>query len=301
MFISVPENLASFRDVLLYDYSQSSSEDLIFEIELGGGAESFEVKKLYGVRSASMNIAPIVANRYLPVPTTSAEIFATPDCGYGEVVMKCGDEESEMRYFVASKVGLPQRGVVSSLPTSRFVSYGEVDEIWLCVDSAEEVVANLVVSDDGGESSYTYTCEAEGCGLLRFKFDSTLYGLYAKMVKITFEIGGEHFAEASYYYITRPKGSVRMAWIGQSGAIECYTFPVVNSSVLYKDGSQQIEVESAYEPSGVISSLSDMLCSPRVWVMDYGDIIEVEMLSESVDLRTNGELSTITYKIVRYD
>ena len=44
MFTAEPAEYASFRDELLFEYSQEESSDLVFEIELGEDGESAEVK-----------------------------------------------------------------------------------------------------------------------------------------------------------------------------------------------------------------------------------------------------------------
>ncbi len=302
MFVDVPDSLASFRGELSYEYSQEASSDLLFEVQFNGENEFFEVKKLYNAKEATINIAPILANRYLPRPKMEGAIFDEADYGCVSVVMRCGDELSDERLFVASRVELPESGLVSIIPQGRFISYAENDEVWLRVGSGVGIMTAVVeVTDDAGVISYNYSTNCQGATLVRFRFDTKAYSSYAKMAKVKFVCSEEVVCEVNYYYVSRPKMSVRLAWIGRTGAVEYYTFPVINSLLKYRDGSRVVEVESAYESEALIDALSDMIISPRVWLVRGDDVVEVEMMSDRLELNPRGELSTVKYKIAIYD
>ncbi len=301
MFIKEPEAFASFRGELVFEYSQESVEELSFEIELEGSEVVQEVKKLYGVNSASINVAPIIANRFMTTPSSGVTALETPDCGYGLVTLKCGGVSSSSRYFVASKEELPEVGVISSLPTSRFISYGEADEIWIRAQKGREVEVTVECTDEGGVTSVTYEHAVEECGFARFRFNTADFSAYTKIAKVRVVCDGETLEEVSYYYVSRVRGAVRLAWIGAYGAVEHYTFPATNSLTLLKSGIRQYEIESAYEPYGMVNALAEILLSERLWMVCEDVYNEVELLSDVVVLNKNGELSTVEYKIERYD
>ncbi|MFR9603318.1 MAG: hypothetical protein SNG02_05545 [Rikenellaceae bacterium] len=301
MFTKEPEALASFRDELIFEYAQEGSDELTFEIELEGSGSSQEIKKLYGVSSASINVAPYVANKFMTTPSSGESALTTPDCGYAQVTLKCGNDSSSTQYFVASKVELPEEGMISSLPASRFIGYGEADEIWIHAPEGSQVEATVECTDEGGVTSSTFSHTAQECGFVRFRFNTSDFSPYTKMAKVTITCGGEAIAEVSYLFITRVKGAVRLAWIGSYGAVEHYTFPATNSLSLLKSGALQYEIESAYEPYGVVNALAEILSSEKLWLVEGEEYTEVELLSDVVVLNKNGELSTVEYKIERYD
>ncbi len=301
MFIKEPEPFASFREELVFEYLQEESADLVFEIELEGVDESQEVKKLYDVNGASINVAHVVANKFMTTPSSGAASLKTPECGFGLVKLKCGEEESTAQYFVASQVALPEVGVLSSMPTERLISYGEADEIWIRAQEGGEVELTVEAIGEGGVTTYEFDHIAQECGLVRFRFATEDFGAYTKMAKVTIACDGEVLATVNYYYIPKVKGAVRMAWIGSYGAIEHYTFPTTNGYVKYRSGVRQYEIESAYEPQRVVVALAEMLTSESVWIVEEGEYVQVDMVSESVVLNKRGALATVEYKIERYD
>ncbi len=83
--------------------------------------------------------------------------------------------------------------------------------------------------------------------------------------------------------------------------MEHYTFPRVNSLTLLSSGALHYEVESAYESSSEVDALSDIVTSERVWIVEDGEYIEVDMLSELMVLNKRRELATVELKFARYD
>ncbi len=301
MFIKEPEAFASFRDELTFEYSQEEVTDLIFEIELRGNNDYAEVKKLYDVSSATLNIAPIVANEFMTTPSSGESTLETPESGYGLVALRCGDEATEASYFVASKCELPEVGVISSMATNRVISYTEADEIWIRAAEGAELLVMVETTNEGGTTSTDFEHTVEECGLARFRFDTNDFGAYTKIAKVYIFCDGESIEEVTYYYVPRMRDSVRLAWIGDYGGVEHYTFPVTNAITRLKNDTLIFEIESAYESKYVVSALSEILCSERVWMVEGDSYTEVNILSELVVLNKSGELSTVEYKIERYD
>ncbi len=301
MFIREPEPFASFRGELVFEYEQESSDDLIFEIELEGEDESQEVKKLYDVSGAVINVAHVVANKFMTTPSSGSSSLATPESGFGKVKLKCGEEESTAQYFVAAQLSMPEVGVLSSMPRSRTISYGEAEEIWIRAQEDDVVSVEVTAVNDGCESVTTFDHTAQECGLVRFRFATEDFGAYTKMVRVKVSIGGEVATEIEYYYVLRDRGSVRLAWIGGYGGVEHYTFPMTSALTRYKSGVTRYEIVSMYEPQSVVEALAEALESERLWIVEQGVYSPVEMVSESVVLNEKGGLATVNYKIERYD
>ncbi len=211
MFVNEPEAFASFREKLLFEYVQEESADLVFEIELGEEDEFQEVKKLYGVDGATINVANIVANRFMTEPSSGATSLETPQSGYGLVAVKCGDESTEAQYFVASKSELPEVGLLTTRSEDRVISYGEADELLIRAAEGAEVMVILECEDEGGTTSTTYEHTAEGCGLVRFRFSTEDFSLFTKIVRIEIYCDGESIAQLRYCYVPAVWGSARLA------------------------------------------------------------------------------------------
>ncbi len=301
MFVAIPAELSSFREELVYEYSQNESDDLLFEIELGEDSESREVKKLYNTSSATINIAPIVANAFMSSPASGETGIETPQCGYGLVSLSCGEYSTEPRYFVAAKGELPEEGVVSTIPTKRVISFAEADEVWIRAQEGSLVSVELAVSDELGESTYLFEHTAEECGFVRFRFNTLDFSPSAMTAQVRVVCGGQEEEVITYTYIPRVRGAVRLAWIGYMGSVEHYTFPASTSVKIMKGGVRRYEVVSNYESHWVVEALSEIISSPKVWMVEGDDYHEVHLLSEFVELSKNGELSSVEYKFERYD
>ncbi|MFI3301879.1 MAG: hypothetical protein SNH35_06680 [Rikenellaceae bacterium] len=301
MFVREPEPFASFRGELVFEYEQNEESDLVFEIELEGEEESQEVKKLYGVSSAVINVAHVVANKFMTTPSSGSSSLETPESGFGKVKLKCGDDESSSQYFVAAQVSMPEAGVLSSMPKSRTISYGEAEEIWIRAQVGSVVQVEVAAVNEGRESVTQFDHTAQECGLVRFRFVAEDFGAFTKMAKVTILVDGATVEELVYYYVLRDKGAVRLAWIGEYGGVEHYTFPVTNALTRYKSGVSRYDIESMYEPQSVVEALAEALESERVWIVESEVYSPVEMVSESVVLNAKGELATVSYKIERYD
>ncbi len=301
MFITEPQEFDSFREELIFEYSQEESDDLTFEIELSGEEESREVKKLYGTSSAIINIAPIVANAFMPTPTLSESAIETPSCGVGQVKLSCGDIETSAKYFIAAKGETSECGVLTDMPKNRVVCYGDTDEIWL--RAAAESVINIRVETLGeaGSASRSFEHSVGECGVARFVFNTTDFSSLTSLAKLYIYADEELIGEVIHIFTPHSKGATRLAWIGSAGAIEHYTFPVTSALTLLKSGIRQYTVESAFEANDTVAALAEIVCSERVWLVEEGEHIEVQMLSDQVTLSKNGELSTVEYKFERYD
>ncbi len=301
MFIKEPEPFASFREDLVFEYSQESSSDLVFEIELEDEEENQEVKKLYDMSEATINIAHVVANKFMTAPSSGVSSLVTPESGYGLVKLWCGEESSAAQYFVAAQAELPEVGVLTSMPMSRIISYGESDEIWIRTHEGALVEIEVKAISEGDVVSTLFEHTTQECGFVRFRLSTEDFGAYTKLVKVIVACDDVVLSEVDYYYIPKVKGAVRIAWIGSYGGVEHYTFPVTNTLTKFKSGVRQYEIESAYEPQWVVDALSEILSSEKIWIVEDGVYSQVEMLSDSVVVNSNGELSTVEYKIERYD
>ncbi len=301
MFVSEPEAFASFREKLLFEYEQEESSDLVFEIELGDDEEVVEVKKLYGVDSATINVAKVVANRFMTEPMVGVSAIETPQCGYGLVAIRCGEESTEAQYFVAAKSEMPEVGLMTTLPATRFISYGEAEELWIRAAEGSEVLVMVECEDEGGATSTTFEHTAQECGLVRFRFSTEDFSSFTKLARVEVYCQGESVGQILYCYKPAVWGAVRLAWIGEWGGVEHYTFPVTNSLSLLSSGARHYEVESAFESSSVVGALSEIVTSERVWIVEDGEYVEVDMLSELVVLNKRGALATVELKFARYD
>lgn len=107
---------------------------------------------------------------------------------------------------------------------------------------------------------------------------------------------------------------VRMCWLNRYGTVDYYTFsPVqrrtvsaVKNRITTGRGTRTAHVESEYTatvqspflPASHVGELSGIVTSPRVWLVNGLEATEVDIISGSVDIDSEGpQKLEITYRV----
>lgn len=112
---------------------------------------------------------------------------------------------------------------------------------------------------------------------------------------------GVAVARRCYEVVPRRRSAVRLCWLNPLGSVDYYTFPEeagrslsVEKRRAYGRGGYGVygsQAEMTYvlrserEPVGTMRWLAELVCSPRVWRMDGGVAVPVDVVSDSVRIR----------------
>ncbi len=336
MFTYLPLNLDSLYSDLLYLYESSESADLDFYINNVAEDYTIGVKKFYSTTYAMMNIASIVRPAVYPTPKLREQGFIdTDEIGLARVTVRCGDTTTAERQFTLSRQRENSVGLVSALPSQRFISVGEVDVVRFVVDPTARLYVDVTytIADDNLDarkpyidseravesftrSEVTHSTDPDGCYVVDFQFvahlinddwsQSDSYNLQmCESVSVVARQSDVEIGRVEYSVIPKPDGAMRLAWLSDRGTIEHYTFPVVKSYSVDSSFQKSYTLTSAYESFEVRCALAQIAGAKRLWVateesssMSYS---EAQSEDSVIEVSQSRELATVDVKITVND
>ena len=297
-FTSIPDTFSSYREPLLYAFETGSSTPRDVELKIINHTTGEEIgrKRLYNVTSGEVDIAPYLRSAQQPsLPqrveqTGEVEISATI-----RVVVEALGVRSTLRSFVAAKIDrdayfmlLTEQQMHRTMQHDEFdiISYFSWSDILVTFDV--EYIGNgtehiTIEPASGGQRAVAVTARG------RERVEN---------IRVTILVDGEPTSCIEYEIKQNLCGARRVAWLNGSLSPELYTFPLRKSVLIESTrrhmasiwGSEAAEVESsnqlkllsAYEPEKQLNALSEILSSPRVWLVEGADVKSVELHTERV-------------------
>lgn len=312
-FTSLPAAYSSFRDPLIYTFDTESdqAQDVTFSIIDRADSSVIGTKTLYGVTSGQIDIAPYLRSAAVPTLPDSIE-----ECGEVEtstiikVQVKAEGVTSSSRAFIAARID--QEGAYEPLMAQhlyRTLSRDEFDLIsYFCFpDILVEVVVEFFGSDyesltispqAGGQRSIAITAKGrEWCDAMK----ATLY------------VDGEATTVVEYEIKENLRASRRVAWLNRHLSPEIYTFPLRKSHLVEATRKQmesiwgkeaaaleaegELKLISAYEPEAQIEALSEIVASPRVWLVSGCELQGVELKTERIITASDNQMGFVEVDI----
>ena len=290
------------------DTENSEPSDLMVEVVDVATNEVVAVQQLRGVTEAQVNIAPYL-NRFAErAPRVGAySMFAEAPTAIYQI--RVGNITSEVIVVSVNRDAVSQPSLVTTLPTSRVISRGESDELLLIAEAGDTLEASIA-TDAGDDISVEYVTSG---GATIFLLSTAELSPSAKTLDVKLSLNGEEWLELHYRVAPAYKGAVRMAWLSEEGSVEQYTFLTAtraklqvdkqtiatqsNRRVVQSHFEQSVSLISRYEPRSVIDALSQIVCSPRVWIIEGESLTEVEVKSSAIDFNLFGEPDCVAVDI----
>ncbi len=327
MFTTTPEHYGSLHKSQIFKFSSTYTEDHTYVIKEVNSGEIIGVKKFYLTNSSSLNVAPIVRPYAVPKPSFASNQFLD-STSFGNIaitVTESGSVDSsevtsDERIFTLSKSDESECGLLTTLPMSRTMSFGESELLlYRCEPSSSiEVTVNQyrynmssTLSDDEVEpdatESFRYNDDGDGYALFSIStepFEEMSEEDFERIVvtisTVTTTNGVETLDEVErlkYYLIDPPKNPMRLVWVSSRGSLEHYTMPYMVSESVLSDGSREYTLRSALETYEVREALSEIISAEAVWAVFSEEYIEVEVTSDEIELSPEQDLATIQFKI----
>ncbi len=172
-------------------------------------------------------------------------------------------------------------------PQSRALSIGESDTLLFAVPAGAEVqmvVEQYAYDVDEPVATKSYRTIVEEPGFAAFNLVARPYldqlkhimepqldTIQLKLQLVSQDVEGvERLRDCvtfDYQIIDTPHSAVRIAWVSHKGSIEHYTFPVVKQKSISESHITTMTLCSAYETNRVRETLSQIVKSPRLWVV----------------------------------
>ena len=297
-FTLLPEAYSSFREPLLYAFTTEDATPRDVEIKIIDCADNkvIGLKRLYGVTSGEVDIAPYLRSVTRPSLPTTIEGCGEIDTATNiRVRVEADGVISEPRKFIAAKI---DRKALFTLLTSqqlhRTMERDEFDAIsyfsWpdIVVSLDVEFIGNgseliTITPPSGGQRAVAVTARGrEGVDAMR----------------VTMLVDGMPMGVIEYELKPNLLGARRVAWLNTQLSPELYTFPLrkgvlVESTRRHMEsvwGREAASVEahnelkllSAYEPERQLRAIAEVLYSPRVWLIEGSDVRNVLLTTDRV-------------------
>lgn len=312
-FTSIPEAYSSFREPLIYAFDTESTTPRDVELKIINRTTDEEIgrKILYNVTTGEIDIAPYL--RSAARPTLPAQVT---ECGEVEtnatikVVVEAEGKRSSSRNFIAAAI---DRDALYMLLTSqqlhRTMEREEFDIIpyftWpdIVVSFDVEFIGYgteriTITPPSGGQRAVAVTARGrEGVDTIR----------------VTVKIDGRADTVIEYEMKQNLRGARRVAWLNKELSPELYTFPLRKGVLIEAtrhhmasiwgreaaavESRSELKLLSAYEPEKQLKALSEILSSPRVWLVEGGNVQDVELTTDRVMLSPSEEMGIIEVDI----
>ena len=298
-FTSIPEAYSSFREPLIYSFDTQSTTPTDVEITIKNYHDDNIIgrKKLYGITTGEVDIAPYLRWAAQPTLPTTIDECAVVECATQMTVyVEANGKQSKVRNFVAAKADL--NSLYTDLNTqieSRTMTRDEFDLISLfsLPDAVVEVVVEAfgaqhdsrsIVLDLGGQRTVAVTARS--------------FDFVPDTVRVTIYLDGQAVKVIDYQIKPNLHGARRLIWVNRHGSPEAYTFPLRKSvlieavrkemgrvwgkeaAALERHG--ELKLLSAYEPQAQVEALAEILNSKMLWLADGANLRNVMLKRDMV-------------------
>lgn len=295
IFTSLPKSFSSFQSPLIYTFeSEQQAQDIEFKIINASTSQIIATRRLYGVTSGEIDIAPYL-RRFAQVSLPeSVDCSSLVDCGAQmRIKVEALGVTSPTRYFVASKTTPSTHfQMLSSQIAQRTMARDEFDIVTFY--SSPDAVVEVVVESYGKSYGYLTLDVAIGgvssvC-ILPSDFEAS------DTISVSISVDGELRQQIEYEIKSNLRGARRVGWLNEHLVPELYTFPM-RKSILVESTRRHIETSmgkeaaaiehrgelkllSAYEPQEQLEALASIIYSPKIWVVRGVEPQRVELRAE---------------------
>lgn len=297
-FTKIPEAHSSFRDKLVYGFdTEAAAHDVELKIINADTGETIAAKRLYGISQGEVDIAPYLRRAVKGQLPPKVDGCGVVECGMQcRVKVEADGVMSPVRRFIAARVNLsePYTPLMTQI-AQRTMACDEFDIItWF---AHPEIVVEVVV-ESFGKGNESLTIKPSGVGQQAVAVSALDFSNSPTDLRATVWVDGVATTVVEYEIKPNLRGARRVAWLNGSLSPELYTFPLRKSVLIESTrrhmasiwGSEAAEVESsnqlkllsAYEPEKQLNALSEILSSPRVWLVEGADVKSVELHTERV-------------------
>ncbi len=312
-FTSIPEAYSSFRDPLPYTVDgEGVTGDIEIVVSDATSGEQLGTKRLYNSAGGTVDIAPVVrsAVRYR-LPEAVARCGVVDTGAQIKVAVTANGTAAPVRNFIAARVDLGALyTLLEAQSEQRTLAADEYDLISFF--SMPDAVSDVVV-EAYGESYGFMTLTPPSGGQRCVAVTPQGFAEVPQRLKVTIRIDGEAVSTIDYTVIENPSTARRMAWLDEQCAVEMYTFPVscemtvtaARRRCYTAQGRETVSVErdaslrlvSAYEPRAQLAALSEIIVSPRVWMVRGSVGEEVDIMTDTLMTAGCGALGSVAVTV----
>ena len=310
-FTSIPPNGSSWSDTLPISFDTESPKPIDTTLSIITPTTTLARRKLYGVTSGTIDIAPYLKPLSCSPPTITATPTITTSPSSQQLRVEIdGVSTSALKLFHAPFDIVHPHMLSYSTPYQRIVR-GEPILLTLVSNNSIQLTINYV--SKSGSTKSTITAKSAGLPMDVVIPTATIN---ERVTTIDIEIASASTTfEKRSYRIVEPNGTTKsLMWYNKMGGIEQYTFPhVVRTSykanligdgnndallpVHIKEASVHYRLSSAHESPVEIERLSEIIFSPRIFLIEGEAIEPITIDCREVIFDSHGRLKQLCIDI----
>lgn len=299
------DNFTPLHEGILFsiECEDETPTDLFVEIIAVSSGEVVATQLLRNTLSARVNIAPYMEHftDYQPTLHTQALFREAPTAAYKIRVNGIESEEVIVSINRCTIDATPT--IVSSLPSSRRISYGESDEVVILTGQDNRIYVEME-SKSGEAQHFDYTATTNATILT---ISPDIFETPTNSFEVVIYCDGAIIGILRYTIVPTLKDSIRLAWISESGAIERYSFPTAHKrlyatekrSLMTNEGittahcraEEVISLCSRLESCATIEALAQIAFAPKVWIEHNEGYNLVDVATTNIEQNLFGEPS----------
>lgn len=293
--VESPKDFTPVGEGLVFVAQSDVKSDFVVDIIDAKTDEVVGSKYIAGVERAVIDIAPYVEVQGVAelselrnwslksLPTRS--YYITVETADGGAVSEAVRVSSNLKAPIVNTLQ-------TAMPMVRSIGYGEDDDLRVAVLYGAPV--RVEARTNLGERR---TIELTSCeGFAQLHLTTADLGKRTQAVVVEFYVGNQAVAQVEYRIVPRYNGAVRVGWVGPTGAVEHYTFPItvsksvvsertklymqrVEGDIVSNKSYKRLTLRSQALSEDMAEVLATILTAPKVWI--EGEEIVGAQLSDS--------------------
>lgn len=311
-FVSLPPNGSSWQRALLYTIDTESAvpEDLVVEIIDTESDSVIATKRLYGVTSAQIDVAPYLRSLCDMRINTSTLCSVMRSYTSYRIALRVGDLRSEVRLFGLESLNPTLFTLLSNIGDESQVEYGDTAILSLYTPTPLKVVVHAYTESGRRQFQTSW-------GVAEHSVDVVIPTAIMSLSVVYFTVDlycGQTLAKTlRYNVVPADERTRRLCWRNERGGVESYTFPHslrlasgavvdrfdLNSGALslLRSASTEYRLSSAVEPHEELERIAGIIRSPYVYEIAAGKIKELHINDRTLEYGDHGRLSQVVIGI----
>lgn len=310
---SPPAYSPAYKDVI---FKITADENEIAELDIYNHDNSQIIgkKRFTGSNAYDMNVANYAKRQFEIAPLPAANKFTVPEGRIVNLKLKeAGGMASAETKLNAGLFTYPNLKKLSSAPAKKTIRHNESDEIPF-ISSAGDISVHITLTGAKRSEALVAVSTAGLVGLVVFGL--SMIDLQEMIVRkklgnisdynymeLHIVLGSSPIIIQEYDIMPPQKNNVRICWWNSYGQIDYYTLKSMDrktitaakSKIYSSDGYRTVASEaeklysltSEYENEETMEWLSEVISSPKVWMMQNGKYTPVDIVTNSMTTKSH--------------
>lgn len=310
-FTPTPQNGSSWQDSLLFGIDTEEEQPTDILLEVASQNESLVRRRLYGVTTAEVDIAPYLKHLSYIAPTIGTSAIIAPSPSAQAIRLIANEVSSEQALLFHHPYDATTPHIISYEHELRAIADNE--PIILTAYAQESIQVNAIFMTK--ISSRNFRLSAQTMGMpMNIIIPSTLYPSNVERIVVEITLDDTTLRTLEYNPLPQREKAWCVAWFNKRGGLETYTFPsslrlsydaTINSEYAstaehytpIASASVRHRLCSAYETQEQIERLSEMVFSPRIFLINGRSVTPITLCNRHIEFDNHGSLRQMCIEI----